>query len=342
MTGKPVSMEDDLIRKISGILGPVESPEILRGIGDDTALLRSPGTDKHLLLTTDSQREGVHFRWQWIDPVSVGYRLVVANVSDVGAKGGRPFAAVVAVGFPSGFNEETLMDVYRGVAEASREYGVPVVGGDLSRDAGGWNFVMTLLGVAPSGVFPARSSLAPDDSIYLIGRPGRARCGLLSLSKGGGACSGPALDAPREAFRRPRALLSLGQRLTGRPEVMAVIDSSDGLERSLRELAGASEVTIEVNRVPVWPGILPWAMLLEEYPEDLVWTGGEDYDFILGIRAGKEDSFERWVRQEISGSPEHLFRVGKARRRGPLDLVFCLAAGERVPPDGRGFDHTAP
>ncbi|EQD56049.1 Thiamine-monophosphate kinase, partial [mine drainage metagenome] len=72
-------MERELIAELAAILGSPDPARVPCGIGDDTALLSSPGSGG-LLLTTDSQREGVHFTWDWIAPESVGYRLVVANV----------------------------------------------------------------------------------------------------------------------------------------------------------------------------------------------------------------------------------------------------------------------
>ena len=82
-------MEADLIRELSLILAGIPSKGVLAGIGDDAALL-SPPLGRNLLVTTDSQRENVHFRWEWTDPESLGYRLVTVNVSDIASKGGGP------------------------------------------------------------------------------------------------------------------------------------------------------------------------------------------------------------------------------------------------------------
>jgi thiamine-monophosphate kinase len=332
-------MERDLILELGEILGDAGSLYVLCGIGDDAALLRNPGQGNNLLVTTDSQRENVHFKWDWIDPVSLGYRLVVVNVSDIAAKGGIPYAGVVAVGLPENYNTGILKDVYRGIAEACREYGLSMVGGDLSRDRGGWNFVMTLVGMAQEPFFPLRSGLSEGDSIYLLGRPGRARSGFLSLSKN---IVDPVLEEARTVFRRPRALLSIGQRLARRPEVRATIDSSDGLERSLLELALASNLSIHVTDIPVNDEIRAWSLLLEERPVNLVWTGGEDYDIVLGVRQGEEKSFEQWAREDLlDRSPERLYYIGKAMSHGRQDLVFSKGLGEGLSL-GRGFDHTAP
>ncbi len=330
-------MEADLIKELEEILAHGASPkEVLKGIGDDTALLKIP-PGQNLLMTTDSQREHVHFRWDWIDPVSLGYRLVTVNVSDIASKGGTPLSGVIAVGLPPGFDPEILKNVYRGIAEACREYGCGLVGGDLSRDPGCWNFVMTLLGTVPDGVFPARSGLSEGDFLYLVGRPGRARAGFLSLQKGVDA---ETLQAARQAFRRPRALASIGKALARRPEVSSTIDSSDGLERSLSELSAASGVSIEVELLPVSQEMKSWGGLLGEDPEGLVWVGGEDYDILVGVHAGQTERFEHWARRELlSGSQEELHFIGRAVKREPRDVFFHHKKGSWS--KERGFDHTA-
>ncbi|EQD25712.1 MAG: Thiamine-monophosphate kinase [Leptospirillum sp. Group IV 'UBA BS'] len=328
-------MEADLIRELSLILAGTPSTGVLAGIGDDAALLSAPKA-RNILVTTDSQRENVHFRWDWTDPVSVGYRLVAVNVSDIASKGGTPWTGVIAVGLPPDYDPEVLRGVYRGIAEACREYGCSLVGGDLSRDPGRWNFVMTLLGTAPEGVFPSRSGLSEGDALYLLGRPGRARAGFLSLARG---VTSEALEPARRAFRRPRALLSEGQALARRPEVVATIDSSDGLERSLSELSLASRKSVRVESLPVTEEVRNWSALLGEDPETLVWTGGEDYDILLGVRKEGEESFLHWVRTELlKGSPEKIHYVGRAVKAGKPAVRFSDGSLKKI--KGRGFDHT--
>ncbi len=332
--------EHELIAELSRILGsssgggaPVTGLGV--GIGDDCALISPPpGCD--LLVTTDSQREGVHFRWEWIDPFSVGRRLVAVNVSDIVSKGGRPAFSVVAAGLPPGDPLGRLTEVYRGIAEESRHYRVVVAGGDISRNPGGMSLVMTLLGWIPPGTFVGRGGLGPEDCLYLVGRPGRARSGLLSLEKDRDETL---FSEARAAFRTPRALLREGPLLASFPGVVSMTDTSDGLGRSLWELARASRVTIKVEEIPVSKEVRKWAEALGENPGELVWTGGEDYDLLVGVSLREEEDFLRWARTDLlERSPEGLFRIGQVGERGDPEIIFGPGTGGKE--WGAGFEHT--
>ena len=70
---------------------------------DDAAVVaQRPGYD--LVITKDAIVEGVHFL-DGEDATLIGRRLVRVNLSDLAAKGAEPFAAFVAVAWPSRFGE---------------------------------------------------------------------------------------------------------------------------------------------------------------------------------------------------------------------------------------------
>lgn len=92
--------EFELIARLQRLLPDATGRHVVRGIGDDCAVVRaSPGME--LLLTTDSQEEGVHFRSQWSTPQDIGWRCLAVNVSDIAAMGGSPLGALVALCVPA-------------------------------------------------------------------------------------------------------------------------------------------------------------------------------------------------------------------------------------------------
>ena len=73
--------EFGLISRLSGIVGKC-GDNIVRTVGDDTAVLRSSG-DRFLLATCDVQIEGVHFRKETFSKEQIGRRAAAVNLSDI-------------------------------------------------------------------------------------------------------------------------------------------------------------------------------------------------------------------------------------------------------------------
>ncbi|HEX5657914.1 MAG TPA: sll0787 family AIR synthase-like protein [Polyangiales bacterium] len=103
-------------RDIAPLLARIATP----GNGDDTAVL-DDGDGKLLFAIEGFMNELVRD-----DPWFAGYCGVMVNVSDIYAMGGRPLAVVDAL-WSAG--DERAAEVLAGMREASRKYGVPIVGG---------------------------------------------------------------------------------------------------------------------------------------------------------------------------------------------------------------------
>jgi len=89
-------------------------------VGDDCAAI--PDGDGHLLFAIEGFVDDFVERMPWF----AGYCGVMVNVSDVYAMGGRPIAVVDALWSAGAEGAAALLE---GLAEGSRRYGVPIVGG---------------------------------------------------------------------------------------------------------------------------------------------------------------------------------------------------------------------
>lgn len=238
-------------------------------MGDDVAVV--PGPRGAMLFAADAVVAGVHADLDLVGLDDMGWKAMVANVSDIAAVGGRPCCAVVTVAGPLGEIDFDLL--YDGLTEASAAYGCPIVGGDMTSSA---TLVVSVAivgdagGEAPPPVL--RSGAGAGDTIFVTGPLGSSAAGL-ALLQAGRASEAPDLAL---AHRRPRARLDEGAaaRAAG---ATAMIDVSDGLAGDLRHLADASGVGVVVDRVPVAIGV----SRVSDDPESLALGGGEDYELVF-------------------------------------------------------------
>ncbi len=295
-------VEDEVLERIRQTLGGgIELP----GLRDDAAVVDVPGGGP-LVVSVDSVVEGIHVDLELCSPGDVGWKALMGALSDLAAMGARPVAALVALCVPpSAGTGELALGVMEGVAEASRQSGCPVVGGDVS--AGETLVVaVTVLGTAPGGGPVARTGARAGDAILVTGPCGggaaglrvlRARAGTGPANQPGG--SGPATateGAMAATYRRPVARLAEGEtaRMSG---AHAMIDVSDGLALDLHRLADASEVGFALDEVPAAEGATAAEAL----------GGGEDYELLVVM---DEDDVEGFVSRCAAAGLRTPIRIG--------------------------------
>ena len=245
------------------------APDDQTWIGDDVAVVRGPSGA--LLLAADAVVAGVHADLDLVGLDDMGWKALVANVSDIAAVGGRPCYALVTVAGPLARLDFDLL--YDGLLEAAETYECPVVGGDLSSSP---TLVVSVAVVGDGGTAPPapvlRSGAAPGDTLFVTGPLGSSAAGLQLLRAGQGT-EAPDLTL---AHRRPRARLTEGAaaRAAG---ATAMIDVSDGLAADVRHVADASGVGVVVDHVPVPIGM----SRVSDDPEGLALGGGEDYELVF-------------------------------------------------------------
>src|SRR3989442_3612843 len=122
--------EDELLATIRRLLSG-EAAGVRVGPGDDAAVV-DMGLQS-AVLTADMLVEGVHFDRSTISARDLGYKAVAVNVSDVAAMGGSPRYGLVSLGLPRSLDPAWVVDLYGGMLEATTEYAMSIVGGDVSR-----------------------------------------------------------------------------------------------------------------------------------------------------------------------------------------------------------------
>ncbi|NWJ39861.1 MAG: hypothetical protein HXX12_02675 [Geothrix sp.] len=299
----------------TGILARIR--DLLPGGGDlldDCGALPATPPGQTLLVTTDLMESGQHFRLDWHPPDLLARKLLAVNLSDLDASGARPFGYTLTLALGPEVEAPWLDTFLAGLAAASREAEVRVLGGDTVGRPAGLGLGLTAFGFAPRWL--RRDGLESGDRIFVDQRPGASLRGLRKL-QAGWRWDPVNPDPDLAVHLAPRPRLGLGVRLGAMPEVHACLDLSDGLSRDLRNLAEASGLSIVVD---------------QDLDEDAL-RGGEDYARCFGTSLPQA---ELEARLGLA-----LIPVGRAVPRGPAPLLVYDGGAPRALPD-LGFDHFAP
>ena len=92
---KEFALINSLVRRF-----PTRARGLVRGIGDDAAVVVPPA-NRQLVLTTDLLAEGIHFDLRTASFEDIGYKAAIANLSDIAAMGARPEHVLVALAIPA-------------------------------------------------------------------------------------------------------------------------------------------------------------------------------------------------------------------------------------------------
>src|SRR5579864_8945452 len=250
------------------------------GIGDDGAVLR-PSAGRDLVLSCDASLEGVHFHPQLHPPESVGYKSLARATSDLAAMGARPTYFLLTLALPEQKTRSWLDGFAKGMARGAREFGIRLIGGDISRTERVMISITVLGEVAPGKVL-LRSGARPGDLIYVSGRLGHAQLGLEMVLRG---LSG---NSSSKEFLRPhfypKTRLKLGQWLARRQIASAMIDLSDGLSMDLPRLCQASGVGARILQHKIARVKIPRSPSMQRFePLELALHGGEDYELLFTV-----------------------------------------------------------
>ena len=243
------------------------------GIGDDCAVIK-PGTSNlelhhisnapksksqnYLLLTTDTFIENVHFKLKKDQFYDVGFKAMAANISDIAAMGGWPTHALVTIGLPSKTTVKQVKQLYRGINQLAAKHKIDIIGGDTISSPREVVVSITLLGEVEKENLLLRSGANKGDVICVTGRFG-----------------GPAAKKFKVLSSKLKDRVYEARRIAKSKIATSMIDSSDGLVRSVIEICRSSKVGARIfeEEVPIAKG----ASLAQAL------YGGEEYELVFTV-----------------------------------------------------------
>jgi len=301
--------------------------EVLVPAGDDAAVLGlAPG--QRLVATTDILVENVHFSREWCGFEDIGWKAAAANISDIAAMGALPRWLLVALGVPRECDLESLTALQEGLARCAADYGVTIVGGDITGSPCGLLVSVCALGTLERAPL-LRSGARPGDALMVTGALGGSAAGL-AIARAGGALT-PEEQALVERHRRPHPRVKEGLALGDSGLVGALIDVSDGVAGDAARLSEASglRVVIEAESLPLAPGIVEVAARVGANHLDWALSGGEDFELLLTAPSESLPALRALLAP--LGCP--LTPIGRCEAGAGVEIVGH--------PPARGYDHFA-
>ena len=271
----------------------IKNASSILGVGDDAAVIDHFG--KQTVLTTDLLIENIHFDLVYTPLLHLGYKSVIANLSDIYAMNATPTQLLVSLGFSNRFSLEALDEFYEGVYAACEKYSVDIVGGDTSSSQKGFIISITAIGEVSPDKFVQRSTARKGDLLCCSGDLGAAYLGLIFLEREKKIfLENPDIkpDLEGEKYVIGRILKPEASKRTieffEKEEITptSMIDISDGLSSEILHICKQSNVgcLLYEEKIPIADETRNAAYKFELDPTACALSGGEDYELLFTIR----------------------------------------------------------
>lgn len=292
------------------------SSGLLRGIGDDAAVLKSfAGTD--VVVSTDLLVEGIDFRRGTTQPNQLGHKALAVSLSDIAAMGARPRWALLSIGVPPDVWDSQFIDsFYDGFFQVADRFGVKLIGGDISRTPEKIVINSIAVGECLSEREVLRGGASPGDQIYVTGFLGDAAAGLRLIERGAHLhvdnstqSDSNSIDHLLLRHLQPEPRVGWGLLLGERQLATAMIDISDGLSSDLNHLCDESKVgaLVDASTIPIDKVVTEICGRRALDPLMLALHGGEDFELLFAINPDNVSNLPK----RVDGIP--ITRIGEIK-----------------------------
>jgi thiamine-monophosphate kinase len=231
----------------------------------------------------------------------LGYKAVIANLSDVCAMNALPTQIVIGLGISNRFSVEALEELYSGIKMACELYKVDLVGGDTTSNPSGLTLSITAMGLAASEDIVTRGGASAGDLVVVTGELGSAYMGLQVLEREKTVFKDAPTAQPEledhayilERQLKPEARTDIVRELKDLEiKPTSMIDVSDGLASECFHLMAASGLGIRLyeDKLPIDAKTYDTALAFNLDPTVCMLSGGEDYELLFTV---SQDDFEK-------------------------------------------------
>ena len=319
----------------------IKHESTILGVGDDSAVLANGDSTK--LVSTELFLENVNFDLIYSPLKHIGYKAVVATISDIYAMNGTPEQLLVSIGLSSNYSLEAAEELYLGIQAACEKYRIDLVGGDTTTSVTGLIISMTAIGSVDKDKLTKRTGASEGDLLCVSGDLGAAYMGLQILER------------EKQVFLASKDMQPdlegkdyiIGRQL--RPEARkdilatleefkiiptAMIDVSDGIASEIFHLCKNSKIGMKLyeEKIPIDQQTYDTALEFNLSPSTTALSGGDDFELLFTI---KQDDYSK-----IEHSPD-ITVIGycTAPHEG-IDLI--TKSGNLVALEAQGWENYKP
>ncbi|PIE75192.1 MAG: thiamine-phosphate kinase [Deltaproteobacteria bacterium] len=258
-----------------------------KGAGDDAALLK---TLKKPVISTDTQREDIHFKTQWMSFYQIGYKAASISLSDLAASYAVPESLFINLGIPPYISQKDIMDLYQGINDNIKRFNTSIGGGNISSAE---KLSIDLFCTGEGGnIFPLKSNAKKGQLICTTGFLGLAKAGLEIVEKQikGFNLLKKAFTSPEPRFEQAKILENL--------QIDCVSDISDGLYGDLTHIAKQSQLTAKITpETFIFHGELEkFCLQNKKNAAEYIISGGEDYELLFTCSKDKFDDVRKKIK----------------------------------------------
>ncbi|MCQ2252224.1 MAG: thiamine-phosphate kinase [Bacteroidales bacterium] len=270
----------------------IRHSQTLEGIGDDAAVLDYQSENS--VISTTMFVEGIHFDLTYTPIKHLGYKVVVAAITDILAMNATPRQVTIALAISNKVMQQHVLDFYDGVHAACKEYDIDLIGGDITTAKAGVSIAATAIGGACDQELVYRNGAHATDLICVTGNLGGAYMGLQLLERekvlfNANPEAQPQLAGNDYILKRqlkPEAQCEVLNYLrTKQVKPTAMISVSSGLATEIINICRASKVGCEIfeERIPIHADTEKMAKEFNINPIVTALNGGEDYELLFTI-----------------------------------------------------------
>ncbi len=319
---------------------PTRSENTICGIKNDAAIVTI--NEEELISSHNLMLEGIHFDLTYYPLRHLGYKAVVAGISDIIAAGVNPSHLNLALGLSGKISLEAVDLFMEGIALACQKYNLDLTGFRPTSSLTGLSVSTSAFGFAPKKKSITRIGAKENDLICVTGDLGAAFMGLQLLERekqvmkesGQNDPDFGGYDYPLERQLKPEARIDLLSQLEEAgltPSSMSLIRES--LAAVLLRLCKASGTGCNIyeNKIPIDHSTTTLAEEMEINPLVAALNGGEDYEILFTISLNDYQKIE-----QEGKSLKDVFVIGHITDESK-GYILETNAGEEIELKARGW-----